>query len=78
MENPKGKLWFHYGKLHRDDGPAVEYADGRTEWWRNDRRLKPEEISAIMKNNGDQAAEAFRKGLDHEVALYRPIKVKKP
>ncbi|HEV2946792.1 MAG TPA: hypothetical protein VGX70_05415 [Gemmataceae bacterium] len=59
MENPKGKFWFRYGKLHRDDGPAVEYADGRAEWWRNDRRLKPEEIRAIMKKNHDQAAEAF-------------------
>ena len=25
----------HYlnGKLHRPDGPAVEYADGSKEWW---------------------------------------------
>ena len=22
-----------YGQLHRDDGPAVEYPDGRKEWW---------------------------------------------
>jgi hypothetical protein len=31
-----------------------------------------------MKTNGDKAAEAFRKGLDHEVTLSRPMKVKKP
>ena len=23
------------GQLHRDDGPAVEYEDGRKEWWQN-------------------------------------------
>ena len=22
-------------KLHREDGPAVEHADGRKEWWVN-------------------------------------------
>jgi hypothetical protein len=64
--------------LHRDDGPAIEHADGRTEWWRNDRRLKPEQIRAIMERNGAKAAEAFRKGLDHEVTLSRPLKLKRP
>jgi hypothetical protein len=51
-----------------------QYAEGRTEWWRNDRRLKPEEIRAIMKKKGDQAAEAFREGLDHEVHAVRADK----
>lgn len=23
------RVWFHDKKLHRDDGPAIEYADGR-------------------------------------------------
>lgn len=59
-----GKYWLRYGKRHRDDGPAIERADGCTEWWRNDRRLKPEQIRAIMQKNGDKAAEAFRNGMD--------------
>lgn len=25
--------WREEGPLHRPDGPAVEYADGRREWW---------------------------------------------
>ena len=29
------KEWFLNGKLHREDGPAVEYADGRKEWHLN-------------------------------------------
>jgi hypothetical protein len=28
-------VWIRDGKLHRDDGPAVEYADGSGEWWRD-------------------------------------------
>ena len=32
------KRWFNSdGKLHRLDGPAVEYADGYKAWYRNDK-----------------------------------------
>ena len=24
--------WFHHGRLHRLDGPAIEYFDGKKEW----------------------------------------------
>ena len=30
-----GKYWYLNGKLHRENGPAVEYADGTEEWWLN-------------------------------------------
>jgi hypothetical protein len=30
------KSWFNAkGELHRDDGPAVEWADGDKEWYQN-------------------------------------------
>jgi len=29
----KATCHYNYGKLHREDGPAVEYADGSKEWW---------------------------------------------
>jgi hypothetical protein len=29
------KRWYFAGQLHRDDGPAVEYASGGKEWWIN-------------------------------------------
>ena len=29
------KLWFLNGKLHREDGPAVEWADGTKKWYLN-------------------------------------------
>jgi hypothetical protein len=30
--------WYLNGKLHREDGPAVEGFDGTKEWWLNGRR----------------------------------------
>ena len=29
------KFWLLNGKLHREDGPAVEYADGSKSWYIN-------------------------------------------
>lgn len=36
---PNGeKIWVKNGKLHCDDGPAVERHHGTKEWWVNDKR----------------------------------------
>jgi hypothetical protein len=32
------KFWLLNGKLHREDGPAVEWADGYKSWWLNGKR----------------------------------------
>ena len=37
------KFWWLNGKLHREDGPAVEYADGGKSWYLNDKRVTEEE-----------------------------------
>lgn len=29
------KRWYKDGKLHREDGPAVEYVDGERRWLKN-------------------------------------------
>ena len=29
------KSWRLNGELHREDGPAIEYANGTKEWWLN-------------------------------------------
>jgi hypothetical protein len=29
------KFWYLDGKLHRPDGPAIQYTDGSTEWYHN-------------------------------------------
>ena len=29
------KLWYKKGKLHKEGGPAVEFANGDKEWYKN-------------------------------------------
>ena len=29
------KKWYKNGKLHREDGPAIERADGYKKWYKN-------------------------------------------
>jgi hypothetical protein len=32
------RVWYQNGKLHRVDGPAVEWANGDRSWYQNDQR----------------------------------------
>lgn len=41
-------LWRLNGKLHRDDGPAVETLNGRKEWWKHGKRHRLE-AAAVMQ-----------------------------
>mgnify|MGYP003332584576 FL=1 len=36
VDNDGHKEWYINGKLHREDGPAVEYANGDKRWYIND------------------------------------------
>jgi hypothetical protein len=42
------KCWYLNGKLHREDGPAIEYANGYKSWWLNDKKLTEEEHKKAM------------------------------
>ena len=33
------KRWYLHGKLHREDGPAVEFANGETRYYINDKHI---------------------------------------
>jgi len=35
--------WWRNGQLHREDGPAIEYASGNRYWYLNDRLMTEEE-----------------------------------
>jgi hypothetical protein len=36
IDSGGNKRWQNeYGQLHREDGPAIEYADGGKSWWIN-------------------------------------------
>jgi len=45
--------WYLNGKLHREDGPAVEYSDGTKEWYVNGKRHR-ENGPAIEWADGDK------------------------
>ena len=45
------KLWRLHGKLHREDGPAIEWANGDKEWWLNG-KLHRENAPAVEKADG--------------------------
>jgi len=53
--HPNGdKVWFLNGKLHREDGPAAEWANGDKEWWLNGKRHR-EDGPAVECANGNKA-----------------------
>jgi hypothetical protein len=45
------KEWYKEGKLHREDGPAVEYPSGTKEWYKEGKRHR-EEGPACEFSNG--------------------------
>jgi hypothetical protein len=47
------KYWYLTGKLHREDGPAVEYASGTKYWYLNGERHR-EDGPAIEYPSGDK------------------------
>lgn len=49
----RNKRWRNAdGELHREDGPAVEYADGGREWWVNGEELTETEHAELSRQTG--------------------------
>ncbi len=48
------KYWYLKGKLHREDGPACEWADGTKSWWLNG-ELHREDGPAIEWADGSKS-----------------------
>lgn len=46
-----GTIEWRLSILHREDGPAVEYANGTKIWYLNGDRLTEEEFNERMKND---------------------------
>ena len=58
----KTRYWYKDGKIHREDGPAVEYEDGAEFWWFEGKRHR-EGGPAVEKSNGYK--EWYMNGLLH-------------
>ena len=53
--NDLGNVWANeLGQYHREDGPAIEYHDGRKEWWLNG-QLHRVDGPACEDPNGDKS-----------------------
>lgn len=50
-------VWFKNGNIHREDGPAIEFTDGRKLWALNGREVTEQEASARRLDNERQARE---------------------
>ena len=57
------KCWYKNGNWHREDGPAIEYADGDyQEWWLNGKRHREDGPAYI---DGDYYQEWYLNGKLH-------------
>ena len=46
--NSGKKEWYLNGKLHREDGPAIEFADGNKYWYLNGTRYTEDKWRAKL------------------------------
>jgi len=76
MDGPLGKSWYRHGKRHREEGPAVEYADGRKEWYRHGKELTAAEFAAIREKEIAEIGDAFKTGLTRKITVSRPRPIK--
>ncbi len=58
-------------QFHRDDGPAVIFPDGTTEWWEHGRKLTDVEVSALR---GELLAKQMHEGTQR---LVKPMRLGK-
>lgn len=52
IEKTGQKSWYQDGEFHREDGPAVELADGSTYWYKNGKFHRDGDEPAIEKAEG--------------------------
>ena len=48
------KYYYLNGKVHREDGPAIEYVDGTKYWYKNS-KLHREDGPAVEHANGNKS-----------------------
>ena len=53
VDDNGNKVWYLNDKRHREDGPAVERADGIKVWWLDDKKHR-EDGPAIEYPNGNE------------------------
>jgi hypothetical protein len=72
-ENNGTQVWQMNDKLHREDGPAIECADGYKAWYLNG-KLHREDGPAVVWADGNKAWYLYGVMIDEEVFLKRSKK----
>ena len=78
VDSDETKRWFLNGKLHREDGPAVEWPNGTKFWYLNNKWHR-EDGPAVERSNGTKRwflnnkevtwKEVFRQAKNPEIEL---------
>ena len=63
------KFWCLNGKLHREDGPAIEWANGDKEWYLNDEEVTEEEHKRMTSKVVEMTMEEINKALGKQVKV---------
>lgn len=87
-------VWFKNGNIHREDGPAIQFKDGRKLWALNGNEVTEQEAAAHREESSRQAralsdqlwqnheADELRQyhtGLDHNITVGHALPpLKKP
>ena len=50
VDDSGNKFWYLNGELHREDGPAIEWASGTKEWYLNGKKVTEEEHKEQTSN----------------------------
>ena len=60
--------WCLDGQIHREDGPAIEWADGGRSWFLNGKRVTEEEVMNPAK---ELTVAEIEKLLGHKVKIVK-------
>ena len=86
-------VWFKNGNIHREDGPAIEFKDGRKLWALNGQEVTEQEAAAHRLENERQARELsdqlwqnheaeqqrqYHTGLNDKISVGHALPLKKP
>jgi hypothetical protein len=65
------KYWYLNGKLHREDGPAIERPNGSNYWYLNDKKLTEGEFNRRMNPVRELTVEQISELLGFEVKVVK-------
>ena len=64
--------YFLNGKRHKEDGPAVIYADGHKEWWLNGKEVTEEEHKRLTSKAPCQGKVVVIDGIEYRLEENTP------